>query len=176
MILSFSLPQFVELIKAGNKKHTIRGNKTNRWQVGREIHFWSGNPLNVSLSPYQFGAGVVTGIDIITIAPKEDLVFINQKQVVDLQALAVAEGFGSWVEMKAFFDKDFSGSLIHFSFSPKFTKGSKSKRDKLFDAIIAKEKELAGAKIHSADMADAGEIQAMQLKITAMQDKWAKSK
>jgi len=41
MIISFK-PQFVPKILAGTKIHTLREDKTNRWQAGRKMHMYTG--------------------------------------------------------------------------------------------------------------------------------------
>jgi hypothetical protein len=41
MIISFK-PQFVPKILAGTKIHTLREDKTNRWQTGRKMHMYTG--------------------------------------------------------------------------------------------------------------------------------------
>lgn len=57
MLLTFSKPQFKNLILDGTKIHTIRLDKTNRWKKGMKIHFWMGNPRNVKNNPHQFEIG-----------------------------------------------------------------------------------------------------------------------
>lgn len=56
MLLTFSKIQFIDRIISGQKVHTIRDDKFNRWKVGNKIHFWFGNPRNTrgKIKPFQF--------------------------------------------------------------------------------------------------------------------------
>jgi hypothetical protein len=111
MILSFQ-PQFVEKVLNGSKLNTIRENAGDRWIKGTKIHFYKGNPRNVSQNPYQFGEGVVTEVLPIQILPNENKVFVAALPVLDLEVFARADGFTSWAAMRAFFPNDFEGSII----------------------------------------------------------------
>ena len=111
MILSFQ-PQFVNKILNGSKLNTIRENKGDRFVKGTKIHFWRGNPRNVSVKPYQFGVGVVSEVLPIQILPNENKVLLAGGPVLDLEAFARADGFTSWAAMRAFFPNDFEGSII----------------------------------------------------------------
>lgn len=51
MLLTFK-EQFVQSINNGTKIHTIREDSKDRWKEGMKIHFWKGNPRNVSKKPY----------------------------------------------------------------------------------------------------------------------------
>lgn len=115
MLLTFTLPKFENLIKSGVKKHTIRVDKTNRWEVGRKIEFWKGNPRNVKSNPYQFGTGEVDRILHIEIHPETNQIIIgadcyNNTEV--LNKVAVSDGFENWEEMKTFFTEKTIGKLI----------------------------------------------------------------
>lgn len=130
MILSFK-KQFVEKIKSGQKIHTIREDKKNRWKILNKIHFATG----VRTKNYnQFAEGVCTLIERIEIKYTHQFgckivsVFINNKpsgiaRFVDskiswssdcVKALAAREGFDSVEDFFAWFDKDFTGKLLHF--------------------------------------------------------------
>ena len=111
MILSFQ-PQFVEKALNGSKLNTIRENKGDRFVKGTKIHFYKGNPRNVSTNPYQFGVGVVSEILPIQILPTQNKVLLAGLPVIDLEAFARADGFTSWAAMKLFFPNDFEGSII----------------------------------------------------------------
>jgi len=67
MLLTFTKPQFKDLIKQGIKQHTIREDKNNRWKVGNSIQFWLGNPRNVHAKnkPHQFGNGICSRVETI---------------------------------------------------------------------------------------------------------------
>ena len=128
MILTFSRDLFVEKIKNRTKYHTIRQDKNNRWQPGKKIHFWRGNPRNVKLNPYGFGTGICRDVQSIEIYPAKNMVKIaalddKENHVIytdteDLNALAVNDGFSDWQQMKAFFTEDFKGKLIYFVYEP----------------------------------------------------------
>jgi hypothetical protein len=117
MLLTFSKPKFVQLIKEGVKIHTIREDKHNRWKIGSKIHFWLGNPRNIrsKSKPYNFGIGEVYKIQNIEIYPKIDCVVIDNAEFNIkwfLDALAFNDGFDSWEEMKEFFKSDFKGKIL----------------------------------------------------------------
>lgn len=59
MILSYSKPEFKGLILGGDKIHTLREDKSDRWKPGMSIQHWLGNPRNVSKNPHQFHEGVM---------------------------------------------------------------------------------------------------------------------
>ena len=79
MILTFSKKQFVERILTGVKVHTIREDKHNRWQPGRKIHFWYGNPRNTHAKekPYHFATGECYMVDRISINSERDIFITN---------------------------------------------------------------------------------------------------
>ncbi|MFH0865770.1 MAG: hypothetical protein V1904_06220, partial [Bacteroidota bacterium] len=123
MILTFSRDSFVESIKSGVKKHTIREDKYNRWKKGRKIQFWRGNPRNIKANPYQFGEGICSNVASIAIFPDKnkiqisydnnDLLILKKEQ--SLNDLAVNDGFESWGEMKKWFNKNFIGKIIFWT-------------------------------------------------------------
>jgi hypothetical protein len=67
MILPFSKQRFVDAILHGSKIHTIRRDAGSRWQPGRKIHFWFGNPRNVSKNPYCFAEGICSKTEPVRI-------------------------------------------------------------------------------------------------------------
>lgn len=127
MLLTFTKPQFKNLIKQGIKQHTIREDKNSRWKVGNSIQFWMGNPRNVHAKnkPHQFGTGVCSRVE--TIRMYFDLaedwqtdsvkigndIFLKTKD--ELNAFAVNDGFENWSQMKLWFDNEdkmFVGKII----------------------------------------------------------------
>jgi hypothetical protein len=117
MILTFSKPEFEQLIKDEIKIHTIRKDAGNRWKVGMKIHFWMGNPRNVKRNPkpYSFATGTVYRIEPIEIYPDENCVVIGGVEFTSFSALnhiAINDGFESWAKMKKFFSENFTGRLI----------------------------------------------------------------
>jgi hypothetical protein len=63
MILNFK-PQFVDKIISGQKIHTIRKDKHNRWRDGMQIQFYTGARTKQAK---MFAKGVVRKIDIVAI-------------------------------------------------------------------------------------------------------------
>ena len=122
MLLTFSKPNFDELIKANIKQHTIRVDKNNRWQAGKAIQFWFNNPRNVraKVKPYQFGIGICSQVEKIEINLQRDTVLIGSRTINttnELNALARRDGFDNWHQMKVFFDNKtgmFYGKIIYW--------------------------------------------------------------
>lgn len=92
MLLTYSKDQFVDLINAGIKIHTIRPDYPRRWRAGMKIHQWRGNPRNVSKNPYPFGETVCTRVQDIqifrvgkgydSIAPDQLLVCVTENSTI----------------------------------------------------------------------------------------------
>ena len=127
MLLTFTKPQFKNLIKQGIKQHTIREDKNSRWKVGNSIQFWMGNPRNVHAKnkPHQFGTGVCSRVETIRMYFdlaedwQTDSVKIGNdiflKTNDELNAFAVNDGFENWSQMKLWFDNEdkmFVGKII----------------------------------------------------------------
>ena len=126
MLLTFTKPQFKDLIIQSIKQHTIRADKNNRWKVGNSIQFWMGNPRNThaKTKPYQFGGGVCSRVETIFIhlqmSAKDfpDTVKIGETILdskEELNTLAINDGFDNWEQMRIFFkneDNCFSGKII----------------------------------------------------------------
>ena len=113
MILGFN-PRFPEKIKKGIKVHTIREDKHNRWKAGMKIHFATG----VRTKNYnQFMEGVCTGIQQIIIKPKQAFILIDN-HILDeeeIKILAKNDGFDNTEGFWKWFNKDFSGKIIHWT-------------------------------------------------------------
>lgn len=137
MLLTFSKPQFKDLIKKGIKKHTIRADKGNRWKVGTKIHFWMGNPRNTrgKNKPHQFGEGICSEIRKIQIvrSPSFATLLIDDEEIETIwkdpnsfrvysteydcpifYQLATDDGFDSISEFLEWFNTDFEGKLIYW--------------------------------------------------------------
>jgi len=117
MILTFSETKFEQLIKDGVKIHTIRIDTSNSWKVGKKIHFWVGNPRNTKAKnkPHQFGTGKISNIEPIFIDTINNYIIINSVKFgskIELDEIAINDGFENWEEMKTFFPKIFIGKLI----------------------------------------------------------------
>ena len=117
MILTFSKVDFVRKIIDGEKIHTIREDKHNRWYAGRVIQFWFGNPRNVKKNPYQFKVGICMSTQKIEI--KNKCVYIDNRELKLLsnkvELLSVQDGFDSAREYFEWFNKDFKGVIIHWT-------------------------------------------------------------
>jgi hypothetical protein len=124
MILSFSNIGFEHRIKNGIKTTTIREDAFDRWKPGRTIHFWFRNPRNILASPppRQFGAGQCVRVDKIEIIHIPEvylpLIIVNGLELSQgaIASLAYEDGFATLEDFLLWFDKDFSGKIIHFDF------------------------------------------------------------
>jgi hypothetical protein len=117
MLLTFSKPEFVNLIRQGIKICTIRQDRHHRWKAGMKIHFWMHNPRNVKLNPYPFGHGKVAMVEPISLYFRDDRYSGADGEMVTRQAeldlMAIHDGFSTWQEMKKWFNRDeFHGRLI----------------------------------------------------------------
>lgn len=123
MILGFK-EQFVPLIKNGQKIHTIRQDKHHRWKAGRTIHMATG----VRTKAYsQFGEIECTCVQTIVFRyPKDRLngattqypiVVIDGYVLRDeeIDALAKNDGFLCTSGFLEWFNKDFTGKIIHWT-------------------------------------------------------------
>lgn len=126
MLLTFSKDTFKDQIKAGQKIHTIRVDKSKRWKPGMKIHFWSGNPRNVKANPYPFGEDKCVSVQEIKIvrSPYIDRtavqVWVDNKQLSEEEKIQLAqndgltlEQFRLWFVPPAY--PEFSGRIIHWT-------------------------------------------------------------
>ncbi|MFP4527689.1 MAG: hypothetical protein ACLFQX_04000 [Candidatus Kapaibacterium sp.] len=118
MILTFSWDRFVDLIRRGQKIHTIRLDPGRRWKPDRKIHFWRGNPRNPQLRPYPFAEGICSKVSDIAVDFRREEYTIDSKKystASDRDHLARNDGFVNWLEMAAMFDVEvFTGRLIYW--------------------------------------------------------------
>ena len=112
-ILSFK-KRFIEAVKSGAKKNTIRADKGGRWRIGSTAFIWCENPRTVSLNPYSVGEAIITKVSPISIKPAQNEVLIAGKLVKDLDGFARADGFENWADMVKFFPIDFVGKIIYW--------------------------------------------------------------
>ena len=120
MILGFK-PQFKEPILNGTKIHTIRADKNNRWHFGKLIQFATGVRTK---NYHRFKEGVCFGTQKIeiqydyiqpmghTVSVKIDDRYLTLDEI-DL--LAKNDGFECKSEFFEWFDKDFTGKIIHWT-------------------------------------------------------------
>lgn len=138
MVLSFK-PQFKEKILSGSKIHTIREDAKNRWDSAKTIHFATGvrtknydnfktekrmsiQPVTIINRPYQMRGVIIHHnkcpnkeilLDRMQYFGKEQK---NQKEIDDwLLKFANNDGFDSLEEFFQWFNKDFSGKIIHWT-------------------------------------------------------------
>jgi len=109
---------FVEKIAKGEKIHTIREDKHNRWCDGRKIHA----SVGVRTPKYRcFFVGICHSVqDIeILIMDKSSLIIIVDKKLLlpkEIAKLIVNDGFNSCKEFMEWFDyKNFTGKIIHWT-------------------------------------------------------------
>lgn len=123
MILTFTQGRFEALIKSGAKMQTIREDKSNRWHEGMTIHFWSGNPRNVSKNPFCFGTAICNKIHNVDIDFRNNNITRRVSGEVGiicftdtLDKFAIKDGFQSYKEMKRWFNCDtFTGKIIYWT-------------------------------------------------------------
>lgn len=131
MILTFSRTSFVEAITEGRKIHTLRADKNNRWQPGRRIHFWYGNPRNKNISTafaFGYGAQYCTGTEAVSLYYQHGqcsaLVEDRILELPQLNLLAFQDGFESIQELYDFFfptppengePAQWHGKIIHWT-------------------------------------------------------------
>lgn len=108
------------------KPHTIRADKNKRWKPGMRIHFfeWTGKPyrsLQFKFAPTvtcvatQHIEIIWTDTDGIRLA--EPTIFIDNKWIVGYQKeqLAINDGFDSLQSFYAWFNTNFTGTIIHWT-------------------------------------------------------------
>lgn len=118
MVLGFK-KQFKTPIVKGDKIHTIREDKNNRWKAGNLIHFATGvrtkeynNFLKDTCKSVQD-----IEIDYTKTFLGEPTIKIDGKTLVhtEIVTLAFNDGFHSLEEFLAWFNKDFRGKIIHWT-------------------------------------------------------------
>lgn len=119
MVLGFK-DQFVDKILDGSKIHTIREDRHDRWHAGNQIQFATG----VRTKKYNcFKEGVCASIQNIEIRYKymsglfKRIVLIDGQVITHGQLLDLAEndGFEKIDDFFKWFDKDFTGKVIHWT-------------------------------------------------------------
>lgn len=138
MILGFK-QQFVDKIVSGQKLHTIREDKKNRWSRYHIIHMSTGvrtkdyhcfltrhcvSVQNITINPISKQVAIdnkwilcedsITGINALSsVADVFGKWVLNNK--VHLEVLAKNDGFDSVDEFWQWFDKPFEGKIIHWT-------------------------------------------------------------
>ena len=120
MILGFK-PQFKDPIKTGQKKHTIREDKHDRWKAGRIIHFAIGVRTRLYHQFYEGFCKSTQKIQILwdNISLNGEFVSILiDGRLIDLdevETLAINDGFEDVSEFLNWFSEDFEGKIIHWT-------------------------------------------------------------
>mgnify|MGYP003995848679 CR=1 FL=1 len=118
MILGFK-PQFVEKILDGTKIHTIRQDIHGRWKEGRGIQFATG----VRTPNYKcFKVGVCQSTQKISIRYREGVeypdIYVDEENLWKSKmvgALSRNDGFPYILKLIRWFNKDFTGKIIHWT-------------------------------------------------------------
>ncbi len=109
------------------KLHTIREDKSNRWRAGMDIHLVINNRTP---NRFQF-APVIKCVSVqkIEIIPMDSIELLDLHleaftavkvdgkilRIKEIQELAINDGFDSVEDFFAYFNKDFTGILIHWT-------------------------------------------------------------
>lgn len=124
MILTYSKQRFKPAILKGEKIHTIRVDRADRWHPGRIIHHWMHNPRNKHLGPHQFLVNRCVSIQKIRITNQDEFqVYVDNQQLPleSIEVLAKNDGL-DLVELIEWFapyrgsDDDFQGKIIHWTY------------------------------------------------------------
>jgi uncharacterized protein YqfB (UPF0267 family) len=113
MVLGFK-KRFVEKWLSGQKKHTIREDKNNRWKAGRVAQFATG----VRTKLYNcFMVRTCQSVQLIEISREYGFVKIDGILLPPLRhkELVLNDGFDSVDDFYLWFNKDFYGKIIHFT-------------------------------------------------------------
>ncbi|MFA7326296.1 MAG: ASCH domain-containing protein [Candidatus Kapaibacterium sp.] len=115
MILGFK-KQFIEPIKNGTKIHTIREDKPGRWKAGNIIHFATGIRTK-EYNQFHEGKCKSTQKIVISYSHPRPCIYIDDKVFWDFEAEKVAlnDGFDSLEDFFKWFNKDFTGKIIHWT-------------------------------------------------------------
>lgn len=96
------------------KLHTIRQDKSDRWHTGQLIHFARGARTKKYLC---FANGSVQSTQKITINSSIASVAIDGRELSseEIAQLAINDGFDCIADFLRFFNKPFTGKLIHWT-------------------------------------------------------------
>lgn len=133
--LECNLLGYLSWYQQNPKIHTIREDKNNRWQPGTKIDFFINarqknmfrfapvlpvvSTQKIEITYYDESNPTFTG-DLSKIAKgyynEVEVVIDNNKLTVkEIESLSLNDGFDSVNDFFAYFDKDFSGKLIHWT-------------------------------------------------------------
>lgn len=116
MVIGFK-KQFVRPIMAGTKKHTIREDKTNRWKAAMGIHMAVGVRTK---NYYNFLWQQCISVQPIIIKRFNEVEFnvkIGERWLdsMEIEQLAINDGFDCLEDFMDWFNKDFTGKIIHWT-------------------------------------------------------------
>lgn len=120
----------ITMYKRDPKKHTIREDKKNLWKAGNNIHFVIGNRTK---NRFQFAPVIpckstqriqifwsnTSFCDVFVDSKKLgrfDPVGLEHYQYEKLKELAINDGFDSVEDFFSWFNKDFTGKIIHWTY------------------------------------------------------------
>lgn len=100
------------------KLHTLRENPKGTWKPGKNIHFmfWTGRPYHSS--PFVFAPVIpVVSVQKVEINAHTWDIHVDGIQLSynEVESLAQNDGFDSIDNFFAWFNKDFTGSIIHWT-------------------------------------------------------------
>lgn len=119
MILGFK-QRFVQPILSGEKIHTIRGDIHGRWKPGKDIHFATGIRTK-KYHQFKFDTCKSTQEIQIRYGPPQYFsgmdIFIDGKilSVAQINQLACNDGFDCIWDFQKWFNKNFTGKIIHWT-------------------------------------------------------------
>jgi len=123
MIISFK-QQFVPKILAGTKIHTLREDKTNRWQAGRKMHMYTGRYTatdrqfikEAECMSVQY-ISLYAGVELICTSNLIDGEFILDRTLSDDEAIEFArnDGFDTLEDFWQWFTTTQTLKLIHWT-------------------------------------------------------------
>ncbi len=120
MVLGFKL-QFRLPILTGQKIHTIRADKNDRWKTGRLIHAATGvrtkNYKEFCLMKCISTQEIKIEYDYIMALGARVAIWIDGRPLPpgQIDQLARNDGFQSTIDFFDWFDKDFEGKIIHWT-------------------------------------------------------------
>lgn len=118
MVIGFK-ERFKSSILDGKKIHTIREDKSNRWQIGRIMHMATGVRTKKYSQFYEDTCKSIQRIKIIRTSDylNETIVEIDGRKLTEheVQQLAWNDGFVNLIDFWMWFSEGFEGKIIHWT-------------------------------------------------------------
>ena len=92
--------EFAEPVSSGQKKQTIRRKRKKPIKVGDNLYLYTGQR---SANCRPLGEAVATTVLPVTIHPSGMRIGEQELQQIDLESIAVADGFESFIDMSIWF-------------------------------------------------------------------------